>query len=413
MTAINGKIQISGSKSESNRLLIIQQLFPFFQIENLSDSDDTKVLQKALQSKSNTIDIGHAGTSMRFLTAFFAIQEGKVFTLTGSKRMQERPIKILVEALTDLGASIQYAEKEGYPPLYITGKTLNKNRVSIAGNVSSQYISALLLIAPSLPKGLEIELTGKITSIPYITMTLSLLDELGVKTSFKDKSIRVKPFQNSQVKSWQTKFHAKDVTGKIKNFRIEPDWSSASYYYSLVALQPNTKIELLGFKKNSLQGDSILPEIYNKLGVKTTFTKRGIFLESFNTTFNFQPLTFNLIKTPDLAQTIAVTCLGLGLDCHLTGLHTLKIKETDRLQALKNELEKFGATVQITKDSLKIKITTVICKDVLVKTYNDHRMAMAFAPLSVLVPIQIENPGIVSKSYPNFWEDWGNLMNLY
>lgn len=399
--SIHASLVISGSKSESNRLLILQQLFPLIQIKNLSNADDTRVLQKALNSAEEIIDIGHAGTAMRFLTAYFATQQRKTRQLTGSKRMQERPIQVLVDALKTIGATIKYIKKEGFPPIEIQGEKLIKSKLSLKGNISSQYISALLLIAPSLPKGLEIKLEGNITSISYIKMTLSLLNKIGVTTSFKDKYIVVKPIQNSQL--------------KIQNFIIEPDWSSASYYYSLAALQPNTKIELIGFKKKSLQGDSILPEIYEKLGVKTTFTNKGIHLESINTTLNFKPLTLNLIKTPDLAQTIAVTCLGLGIDCHLTGLQTLKIKETDRLQALKNELEKFGVAVKITKNSLAFssneqRFGKDCSEDFLIKTYNDHRMAMAFAPLSVLTPISIENSEVVTKSYPNFWKDWSSLF---
>lgn len=401
-TSIDGKISITGSKSESNRLLVLQQFFPHILIDNLSNSDDTKSLQDALnlfsssRDESISIDVGHAGTTMRFLTAYLAIQNGKTTRLTGSKRMQERPIKILVNALVELGADIKYLKENGYPPLLIKGRELTCNKINIKGNVSSQYISALLLIAPSLPKGLELVLEGEITSIPYIEMTLALLDEIGVNTVFTNNKILVKPIQNSKL--------------KIQNFSIEPDWSSASYYYSLVALQANSKIELSGFKKNSLQGDSILPEIYKKLGVKTTFTNSGILLESSNSTLNSKLFTLNLINSPDLAQTIAVTCLGLGKNCHLTGLHTLKIKETDRLQALKNELEKFGAIITITDDSLLLKASKKLTKNIRIKTYQDHRMALAFAPLLVKVPIDIENPNVVSKSYPNFWEDLNSLF---
>ncbi len=401
-TSIDGKISITGSKSESNRLLVLQQFFPHILIDNLSNSDDTKSLQDALNlfsssgDESISIDVGHAGTTMRFLTAYLAIQNGKTTRLTGSKRMQERPIKILVNALVELGADIKYLKENGYPPLLIKGRELTCNKINIKGNVSSQYISALLLIAPSLPKGLELVLEGEITSIPYIEMTLALLDEIGVNTVFTNNKILVKPIQNSKL--------------KIQNFSIEPDWSSASYYYSLVALQANSKIELSGFKKNSLQGDSILPEIYKKLGVKTTFTNSGILLESSNSTLNSKLFTLNLINSPDLAQTIAVTCLGLGKNCHLTGLHTLKIKETDRLQALKNELEKFGAIITITDDSLLLKASKKLTKNIRIKTYQDHRMALAFAPLLVKVPIDIENPNVVSKSYPNFWEDLNSLF---
>lgn len=395
--SIQGKILISGSKSESNRLLILQQLFPDISIQNLSNSDDTKHLKTALQSTSNIIDIGHAGTAMRFLTAFFASRKGKTITLTGSNRMQERPIKILVDALRDLGADITYLKNEGYPPVLIKGKNLSKNKVSLLGNISSQYISALLLIAPTLPNGLDLTLEGKITSIPYIQMTLALLNKLNIKTSFKNQTIKVKKSQIANRKS--------------QIFTVEPDWSSASYFCSLVALRPNSSIELIGFKDKSLQGDRILTDIYKHLGVKTSFTTDGMLLESPNSTLNVKPLILNLIKTPDLAQTIAVTCLGLGIDCHLSGLHTLKIKETDRLQALKNELEKLGAHVSITNNSLQLESPNKLHSNTSIQTYQDHRMAMAFAPLSLKTPIHIENHKVVSKSYPDFWEDLSQLLD--
>ncbi len=406
--SISGTIQISGSKSESNRLLILQKLFPEIQIENLSNSDDTKVLQRALKTTSDTIDIGHTGTAMRFLTAYFSIQEGKIITLTGSSRMQERPIKILVDALRDLGADITYLKNEGYPPLLIKGKKLSKNSVSILGNVSSQYISAFLLIASSLQEGIEIHLRGTVTSIPYIQMTLSLLNKIGVETSFNGKTIIVKQFKTLN------KF-ADKVAMNSKTFFIEPDWSSASYFYSLAALHSNLKIELVGFKKKSIQGDSILPEIYKQFGVTTTFNKNGMSLRSNSNDFHSLPLTIDLANTPDLAQTIAVTYLGLGKNCYLTGLHTLKIKETNRLKALKKELEKFNAKVIITDDSLNLTPNSFPLKKnrgpISIDTYNDHRMAMAFAPLSVKIPLEIRNSKVVSKSYPNFWNDFNNLFN--
>jgi len=399
---LKGEITISGSKSESNRLLILQQHFPKLLIKNLSNSDDTQHLEKALKmattytAESVTINIGHAGTAMRFLTAFLATQKGQIVQLTGSKRMQERPIKILVDALLDLGAQIDYVKNDGYPPILITGKKLNKNTLSIKGNISSQYISALLLIAPTLPNGLEIHLKGEITSIPYIEMTLALLDRIGVNTSFDSKTIRVQPLKT-------------EIT-KPQSIFVEPDWSSASYYYSIAALQPNSTIQLNGFKRDSLQGDSVLPEIYNKLGVKTTFTNTGIVLESAQVTLNVKSISLNLKNTPDLAQTIAVSCLGLGVNCHLTGLHTLKIKETDRLQALKNELEKLGAKVQITNNSLDLTASKKINQHIAINTYQDHRMAMAFAPLSVKTPIIINEHEVVSKSYPQFWADLEGLF---
>ena len=386
---ISATIEISGSKSESNRLLILQELYPNLQIKNLSNSDDTKYLQKALSSTEELIDIGHAGTAMRFLTALFATQNGKTHILTGSKRMQNRPIKVLVTALQSLGADILYMEKEGFPPLKIIGKKLRHNKVSMAGNISSQYITALLLIAPKLPNGLRIKLLGEITSIPYINMTLGLLNSIGIKTEWKLDEIRV---------------FALDTT-KSQRLNVAPDWSSASYFYSLVALHKNSKIKLKGFKKESLQGDSVLVKIYRKLGVNTVFEKDGIKLQSL-TDFKPNPISIDLNNTPDLAQTIAVTCLGLGVSCELEGLHTLKIKETDRLQALKNELEKLGAKVGITTTSLTLESPNKIKPNISIATYQDHRMAMAFAPLSVCVPITIENADVVSKSYPDFWMDW-------
>jgi len=392
---IGGKITISGSKSESNRLLILQKLYPALQIENLSDSDDTKHLQSALQNLSDTIDIGHAGTAMRFLTAYYAIQPGKTTVLTGSKRMQERPIKVLINALKQLDSSITYINNKGFPPLKIYGKEILKNKLSIQANVSSQYISALLLIAPKLKNGLELNLEGKITSMPYLEMTLSLLQAIGITTSFKDNSIKIASQENIL---------------ENKKITVEPDWSSASYYYSLAALQKNTKIELAGFRKNSLQGDSLLPSIYKNLGVTTSFSKDGIIIQSTPGFTAKKYLSFNLNKTPDLAQTIVVSCLGLGIDCYLTGLHTLVIKETNRLEALKNELEKLGASIILTDDSLKMEAPKTPGQNSSIKTYQDHRMAMAFAPLSVLVPISIEDREVVSKSYPKFWEDWERLF---
>jgi len=393
--AINGKIAIPGSKSESNRLLILQDFFPTITIENLSNSDDTNYLKKALHSKSETINIGHSGTAMRFLTAFFAAKNGRSITLTGSKRMQERPIKILVKALNELGASISYLKNEGYPPIHIKGKKIQKKKLSLRADVSSQYMSALLLIAPTLSKGLEINLEGAITSTPYINLTLNLLNKIGVQTKIAGNTIVV--------------FKPRTLDILPKTITVESDWSSASYFYSLVALHPNSQIELSGFKRRSQQGDSVLPEIYKKFGVATKYTSKGIILSNESSTSKVQLLNLDLNNTPDLAQTIAITCLGLGIDCYLTGLYTLKIKETDRLQALKNELEKLGGKVAIDKDSLRLLSTTQLNPNCLIKTYEDHRMAMAFAPLSVKVPLEIENPQVVSKSYPSFWKDFSKI----
>ncbi|MHB1106617.1 MAG: 3-phosphoshikimate 1-carboxyvinyltransferase [Lutibacter sp.] len=389
---VNGTIQITGSKSETNRLLILQQFYPNLTIENTSKSDDSVLMQKALKSNSSEINIGHAGTAMRFLTAYFSVKEGSEIVLTGSHRMKDRPIKILVEALTSLGANIQYLEKEGFPPLKISGKKLTKDYVEIEGNVSSQYISAMLLIAPTLQNGLKLKFKGEVTSVPYIKMTLQLLAELGIDSIWEANLITVKP---------KPAIEKKTVT-------VESDWSSASYFYSLCALSPNSEITLSSYKKNSLQGDSALAIIYENLGVSTKFNENIIVLKN-QQSLNIKPLTLNLINAPDIAQTIAVTCFGLGIECYLTGLHTLKIKETDRLVALKTELEKLGGEVIITDETLRLKSAANINANIRIATYDDHRMAMAFAPLAVKVAIEIEDAGVVSKSYPTFWEDFAKI----
>lgn len=383
-------IVISGSKSESNRLLILQQLFPELVIENLSSSDDSVHMQNALNSNEEVADIGHAGTTMRFLTALFASQEGTTKVLQGSERMHNRPIKILVDALQDLGADITYLEKEGYPPLKIKGKAFTKDHVAIAGNVSSQYISALLLIAPSLPNGLKLELTGEITSIPYIKMTLSLLNQLGIETKFEGNTIEV--------------FNKKSVSSK--NIIVEADWSSASYYYSLVALsEVGTEITLSSYKKESLQGDSCLASIYEHFGVTTEFNNHTITLKK-ERLGSKDKLVLDLVKAPDIAQTITVTCFALKVPCDLKGLHTLKIKETDRLEALKEEITKLGGDISVTNEELFLNTSNSIQENVTIETYHDHRMAMAFAPLALKVPIKIADATVVTKSYQDFWSDF-------
>lgn len=382
-------VKITGSKSESNRLLLLKALYPVFNLENVSNSDDSNLMTNALATSSNIVDIHHAGTAMRFLTAYFSIQEGREVTLTGSKRMKERPIKVLVEALKTLGANITYVENEGFPPLKITGKKLTKNKVSLAANVSSQYISALLLIASKLENGLELTLEGEITSVPYIKMTLSLLNQIGIETSFENNVIKVKPATNSQ---------------QATTLTVESDWSSASYYFSIVAISAiGTEITLSAYKKSSLQGDSALVDIYRHFGVETTFGENTITLKKVR--LNVAPLELDLKNAPDIAQTIAVTCFLLGVACNLSGLHTLKIKETDRLVALKTEIEKLGGNVEITNKSLHLKAATSINEMVSIATYNDHRMAMAFAPVALKAPVVIEDAMVVSKSYPTFWED--------
>ncbi|MCD9583910.1 3-phosphoshikimate 1-carboxyvinyltransferase [Tenacibaculum maritimum] len=382
-------ITISGSKSESNRLLILQQLFPSIKIENLSDSDDSKHLEYALSTEEPVINIGHAGTAMRFLTAFFAMQKNKEVILTGSERMQNRPIEILVNALQDLGAAISYEAKVGYPPIKIKGKELQKSIVQIQGNVSSQYISALLLVAASLKDGLQIELLGEITSIPYINMSLSLLKEVGVEAQFIGNKIQVYP--------------KKEVAKKT--IIVESDWSSASYFYSLIALsEMGSEITLTAYKKESLQGDSCLERIYKHFGVTTVFTNKGVRLKKEEAP-KVSELNENLKNAPDIAQTIAVTCFGLGISCNLSGLHTLKIKETDRLEALKEELTKLGADIQVTNETLHLKKNREMKENISIATYNDHRMAMAFAPLALKKKITILNAEVVTKSYRAFWND--------
>lgn len=389
---LKGRIKITGSKSESNRMLILKALYPGIILENLSNSDDSLVMQKALEINTGTVDIHHAGTAMRFLTAYYASKPECEIILTGSSRMKERPIELLVNALRDLGASIEYLEKTGFPPLKISGRSLNRDSVTVKSNISSQYISALMLIAPSLPNGLEINLDGHITSTPYILMTLDLLKSLGIQGSFKDKTITIE--------------HKTEI--EPKTVRIESDWSSASYYYSLAAISQTADIELSNFRKDSLQGDSCLQEIYTHFGVTSKFENDTLILQKGPCK---KPRRFveDLQNAPDIAQTIAVTCLALGVECELIGLHTLKIKETDRLEALKAEMEKFGAKVKVTNENLQLFPPSTLTFNVKVATYNDHRMAMAFAPLALKVPLIIEDAEVVSKSYPGFWEDMGVL----
>ncbi len=386
-------ITITGSKSESNRSLLLAALFPDIKIENISNSDDAQVMAKGLEISEGTVDIHHAGTAMRFLTGYFSSQEGKDVILTGSKRMTERPIKILVEALRSLGAEISYVQDEGYPPIKIKGQRIVKDKVSLPANVSSQYISSLLLIAPSLENGLELELVGKITSVPYIKMTLALLEEIGVETSFEGNMIKVSP-----------KAKVEPTT-----LVVESDWSSASYFYGICALAaPGTEITLSAYKQKSLQGDSVLADIYTAFGVETIFGENKVTLKKTDK----KVLTENeidLANAPDIAQTIAVTCFGLGVGCHLTGLHTLKIKETDRLEALNTELSKLGANISVTDKTLTIVPSTEINVDVAIDTYNDHRMAMAFAPLAMKTTLFVNDAEVVSKSYPDFWNDLKQL----
>ena len=381
-------IVIAGSKSESNRLLILSSLFKSLSLENISNSDDTNHLLNALSSKSSTIDIGHAGTAMRFLTSYFSLTTKKEIELRGSQRMHDRPIKILVDSLREIGASIYYIDKEGYPPLLIKPSKLIGKNLIIDSSKSSQYISSLLLIAPKISGGLKIQLTGRETSKPYIDMTISLLKKIGVEITKTKNKISVCELQKIE----------------SKKHHIESDWSSASYFYSVVALAKiGFSLKLSKFYFKSLQGDSKVADIYKSFGVKTTYLDDLVILKKIES--NTEKFSFDLISNPDLAQTICVTCLGLGIECNLTGLHTLKIKETDRLLALKNELSKFNVKVKITDDSISFDNVDFLKPNVVIETYDDHRMAMSFACLATKVKIIIKDPEVVSKSYNSFWSD--------
>ncbi len=386
------KLYVNGSKSESNRLLILKSLYKNLSIINISDCDDTIFLNNALNKSSSIVDIGHAGTAMRFLTSFFSIQADFPKTLTGSSRMKQRPIKILVDALRNLGAEIAYLEKEGFPPLLIKPSILKGGEINIDSSISSQYISSLLLIAPKIKGGLKINLNGKETSLPYIKMTINLLEQIGVTVICNKNSVEVKEL--------------KETTPK--EIYVESDWSSASYFYSIVAMAPiGFKICLNSFKKDSIQGDSLVKDFFQIFGVQTTFLNDSIIIEKVSE--SKKSISLDLSSNPDLAQTICVTCLGLKVSCNLNGLHTLKIKETDRLNALKNELSKFGLDVKITSDSVKFNSDVDLIPNVEIETYEDHRMAMAFACLSVKTNIKILNSQVVSKSYPSFWSDLSKI----
>ncbi len=387
--SLKGKIKISGSKSESNRLLILRAYSSFFKIINLSDSDDTKTMLSALKSEDENIDISHAGTAMRFLTSYYSsiINSSKI--LTGSARMKQRPISILVDALNKLGADIEYIENEGYPPIKLRGKLITNNTVSLPANVSSQYISSLMMLGISLKDGLKINLSTKMISLPYIKMTKILIERLGGKVVTQSNNIIIQPF----------------LSQDISDQTVESDWSSVSYFYSLVALSNYSEITISTFFKKSIQGDSRIENIYRQFGVETSFRDNKIYLKKNNVKLP-DTISINLEDNPDLAQTIIVTCLGLGIDCHLEGLQTLKIKETDRLLALKNEIKKFDVDfIEVSDQSITLRNTSKLKSGVTVDTYNDHRMAMSFAPLSLINPIIINNPEVVSKSYSNFWND--------
>lgn len=396
----NKSIQICGSKSISNRLLILNALFRNIKIDNLSDSEDTALLQKALNSDQETIDIHHAGTAMRFLTSYFSIQDGKTVILTGSERMKQRPIHFLVDALRALGANIEYLENQGFPPLKITGSNLVKSNVSIPGNVSSQFISSLLLIGAKLPNGLNLEITGEITSKPYLEMTVNTLKRAGIDVSFEKNLIQVKPKPFSTDNYSSTFF-----------FEVESDWSSASYFYSLAAIG-RKNIILKSFNNHSIQGDSRLKEIFwDFFGVNTVTDIQEHEISLFPEIFDFpEEIRLDMNDCPDIAQTVCVTAAALKIPFEITGLSTLKVKETDRLLALKNELLKIGCGTEITENSIKSTDFSKPQDSISIKTYNDHRMAMSFAPFCLLQDIHIENENVVEKSYPRFWEDLNEVL---
>lgn len=386
---INGEVNLTASKSESNRVLIIRALCEkHFPIYNLAAAKDTETMINLLAEEKTTKDVGPAGTTMRFLTAFYANTPGK-WVLTGSERMRNRPIAILVDALETLGAKIKYLEKEGCPPLEIKGGNLKGGKISIDGSVSSQYLSALLLIAPTLPGGLEMELTGKIASIPYLKMTLALIAEFGAKYSFENNIIKIE----------EGKYQAKEFT-------VEADWSAASYWYQIAALADEANITLKGLKEVSLQGDSAIVGMFKNFGVQSTFEGTQVTLKK-TTSATADSFDYDFSDCPDVAQTLAATITGLNIKGHFKGLESLRIKETDRIAAIKKELEKFGASIDILpNDELKVNNGSMHSFNGIIETYDDHRVAMSIAPLCLKVDsIEIEEPNVVAKSYPNFWKD--------
>ncbi|NGM64276.1 3-phosphoshikimate 1-carboxyvinyltransferase [Sphingobacterium sp. SGR-19] len=393
---IQGTVQLTGSKSESNRALIIQALSRgAVKVENLSAAADTVIMNKALTladtsretGETITVDIGPAGTAMRFLTSYLNLVEGN-FILTGTERMQQRPIGILVDALKTLGANIDYEKKDGFPPLVIKGgMAQDKQKVRIQGNVSSQYLSSLLLIAASLKQGLVLEIEGELTSRPYVTMTLDMLQEAGIAHTWTDNTIEIAPQEF-----------------KPTTIYVEPDWSAASYWYAMVALSEKGEVVLPGLKAHSLQGDIAIVDIMTHFGVASSFQDDGLHIAKVNE--GSDKVLFDFKACPDLAQTIVALAAAIRRDISITGVETLKIKETDRLTALKNEIEKFGATITADGETYHVKAHEVyVPKQITFDTYEDHRMAMAFAPLALIFDeITIKDPVVVEKSYPDFWE---------
>jgi len=393
---ISGTISLPASKSISNRALIINALcYNPYPVANLSDSDDTKVLQAALFSNNNRFDIGHAGTAMRFLTAFLAKIVGE-WEITGSERMQQRPIKILVDALTELGAKIEYLKNDGYPPLKIFGSHLKGKTIKLDGSVSSQYITALLLIAPTIENGLTLELKREITSQSYIRLTLELMAQFGIQYQWDGNTIVI-PEQNYFP----------------REFTCEADWSAASYWYAIMALADDGEVLLENLKLDSLQGDAHIAAWFETFGVASFQQENGVSLIKSK---NIQPekLELDFIENPDVAQTMACLCVAKGVPFHFSGLKTLKIKETDRIAALQNELMKFGASITepvhgelVWEGKLDMEMKEYLPR---VETYYDHRMALAFAPMTMAgLTMEIDDPMVVTKSYPGFWKDLGKV----
>lgn len=389
---VNLQIHLPASKSISNRALILNALaYSPFDIQDLSDCDDTRVTVKALDSNNTTFDIGAAGTAMRFLTAFLAKTVGE-WIITGSERMKNRPIKLLIDALTSLGARIEYVEKEGYPPLRIFGSALMGGEISLNGGVSSQYISALMMIAPYMQNGLKIKLEGNVISVPYIRMTMSMMKEYGVKVEFENNEIDIKPQLYKPIQ-----------------YKVESDWSAASYWYEILSIIGKGQVFLSGLNANSSQGDSKVAELFEQLGVKTEYQPEGVLITS-NGKFT-DKFEYDFVNQPDLAQTFAVTCCLKNIPFHFKGVQSLKIKETNRVAALINELTKLGYVLfEPTEGELAwAGERCEPAKDISIATYEDHRMAMAFAPAALKITISIEEPEVVSKSYPNFWKDFDKL----
>jgi len=389
---INLQINLPSSKSISNRALILNALaYSPYDIQNLSDCDDTRVTVKALDSNDTIFDIGAAGTAMRFLTAFLSKTVGE-WVITGSERMKNRPIKLLVDALTTLGARIEYVEKEGFPPLRIFGSAMMGGEISLNGGVSSQYISALMMIAPYMQNGLVIKLEGNVISVPYIQMTMTMMKEFGVEVAFDKNVITILPQTYTPIQ-----------------YKVESDWSAASYWYEVLSIAANGTIFLSGLNQNSSQGDSKVADLFEQLGVKTEYQSEGVLLTS--TGNNNAKFEYDFVNQPDLAQTFAVTCCLKNIPFQFSGVQSLKIKETNRVAALINELAKLGyvlfepAEGQLAWDGARCEPAGEIS----IATYEDHRMAMAFAPAALVTPLVIEELQVVSKSYPTFWTDFEKL----